>query len=220
MEDNKNAKQTEVEDFESLEAFYVARINRARYAWHEAVLGLAALYKGHKKEALAAQQMNKLLAAADDAEEAASILLNCGVFYENAHDFESAAESYRQGIRYEPSNADTAYFLNNNLGYSLVQLGRYAEAEPYCAAAISIQSGRHNAHKNLGLSLQGQGRYPEAALCFVEAVKRCPEDPRALRHLEELVDSHPAELEPVENLAGLLEGCRQAVETWRKGPGF
>lgn len=124
--ENINACPNEKEEFESLEAFYCARIDRARCAWQEAVLGLAAPYKQHKKDAQAAQQIAKLLAAAEGPEEAASIHLASGAHYESAYDFDSAAESYRQGLRYEPANPDTACFLNNNLGYSLVQLGRHA----------------------------------------------------------------------------------------------
>jgi tetratricopeptide (TPR) repeat protein len=75
------------------------------------------------------------------------------------------------------------YFLNNNLGYSLVQVGLFEEAEPYLRAAIEIDPQRQNAYKNPGLSLQGQRRYSEAAISYLESVKTCPADPRAFKHL-------------------------------------
>ena len=85
---------------------------------------------------------------------------------------------------------DTWYLLNNNLGYSLNRIGRHAEAEAYCRAAIAIHAGRYNAYKNLGLSLEGQGRLFEAARCFLKAAKAAPDDLRALGHFEDLLARH------------------------------
>ena len=83
------------------------------------------------------------------------------------------------------------YFLRNNLGYSLNQLGQFSEGESWCRKAIEIDWNRPNAHKNLGLALQGQTRYPEAAESFRNATLVDPFDRRALNHLRELLEIHP-----------------------------
>ena len=94
------------------------------------------------------------------------------------------------------------YFGNNNLGYSLIQLGRFDEAEDYCLAAIEVNGHRHNAHKNLGLARAGQGRWLDAALSLTEAARLCPEDPRAWLHLQKLLAERPALLDQSAQLRG------------------
>ena len=108
--------------------------------------------------------------------------------------------------------------LNNNLGYSLNQVGRHGEAEACCRAAIAIDAGRHNAHKNLGISLEGQGKYLEAAQCFLKAAQAAPDDLRALGHLEDLLARHE---EIGTNHPEILEAaqeCREAARTSRREP--
>ena len=100
------------------------------------------------------------------------------------------------------------YYLHNNLGYSLNQLGRFEEGELYCRRAIGITSKPQNAHKNLGLALQGQGKYAEAAGCFVTATQANASDGRSVKHLEELIQQHP-ELEF--EFGPLLQKCKVAV---------
>ena len=74
-----------------------------------------------------------------------------------------AEQFYRQALSMEPTSSLLWYFIHNNLGFSLNQLGRFEEGETCCRRAIGINAQRSNGHKNLGLSLQGQGRYREAA---------------------------------------------------------
>jgi tetratricopeptide (TPR) repeat protein len=111
----------------------------------------------------------------------------------------------------EPTSSWVGYFLNNNLGYSLVQVGLFEEAEPYLRAAIEIDPKRLNAYKNLGLSLQGQRRYSEAAISYLESIKTCPADSRAFKHLEALVDEHPELTTQVPHLKEQFEESREAV---------
>ena len=115
----------------------------------------------------------------------------------------------------EPQDRKVRYFSNNNLGYSLVQLGRFDEAEEYCEAAIGIDKDRHNAHKNLGLVYQGQGRWLDAAFCFVCATWLAPGDQRALMHLRQLLKMRPqltaqsGDLEKeIERLGHLFDECQ------------
>jgi tetratricopeptide (TPR) repeat protein len=128
--------------------------------------------------------------AADDGLRA-YCLLEMGRAHEGKPDYRAAAEAYRRGLALPPEPTETWYFLNNNLGFCLNQLGRFEEAEPFCRAAIAFQPFMYNAHKNLGVSLQGQGRLVEAAHSFLEAARRSGSDRRALGHLEDLLAHHP-----------------------------
>jgi len=132
-----------------------------------------------------------------------------GVDMESASQFELACAFYSKGISLDPRNSDLRYFLNNNLGYSLNQLGRFTDGEPYCRAAIEINAARHNAYKNLGVSLTGQKRYAEAAVPFVQAARACPADRRALHCLERLVSEVPEVLSLVPDLRSCIEECRE-----------
>jgi tetratricopeptide (TPR) repeat protein len=155
--------------------------------------------------------IEQLKALTDEPEKQASYYLAAGQLMEQVDDYESAVEFYRQAFSMEPVNNQTWYLINNNLGYSLVQLGQFENAEPYCRAAIEIEPRRYNAYKNLGLSLQGQGIYPEAALSFVESVKANPRDIRALLHLIKLMMTHPEISEEVPDLDEQVRKFREQV---------
>jgi len=145
-------------------------------------------------------------------EDVAGCCLALGIQMEQANEFEVACEFYARGIELHPRSGHVRYFLNNNIGYSLNQLRRFTEAEPYCRAAIEVEGRRHNAYKNLGVSLTGQKRYAEAAVHFVQATRACPGDRRALRCLERLVIEAPEILSLVPNLQEDLEDCRTLDE--------
>jgi tetratricopeptide (TPR) repeat protein len=128
----------------------------------------------------------------------------------------AAVASYSRAFALPAREDSIWYLLNNNLGYSLNRIGRHAEAEAYCRAAIAIDPERHNAHKNLGLSLQGQGRYLEAAHCLLRVARATKDDLRALGHLEDLLGQHE---EIGKNHPEILEAaqeCRETVRTSRR----
>jgi tetratricopeptide (TPR) repeat protein len=154
------------------------------------------------------RRFRQLLPLIPDAEGKARWLLGFGVDMELAGHYASAIGYYREAMAIEPTSPETWYFIHNNIGYSLNQLGRFGEAETYCRTAIGILPERHNAHKNLGLALAGLDRRREAAQCFIEATRVCPENPRSCAHLEDLLEEHP-ELK-VEFQESALE-CRAAV---------
>ena len=108
----------------------------------------------------------------------------------------------------EPCGQFTWYFIHNNLGYSLNQLGRFVEGEQVCRHAIDISTQPPNAHKNLGLALAGQGCQREAAGSFIAATQADASDPRSLRHLEALL-AEDRELDF--EFAGARDACREAV---------
>jgi tetratricopeptide (TPR) repeat protein len=112
----------------------------------------------------------------------------------------------------EPCAQGTWYFIHNNLGFSLNQVGEHEAAVPYLEVAVEIDPARPNAYKNLALSFQALGDVERAAELFIAATKADASDARSLAHLEVLVESHPALLVDVPSLSDALEACRKAVE--------
>ena len=132
---------------------------------------------------------------------------------------QAALEAYSRAFELPQEQNENWYFLHNNFGYCLNQVGKYQEAEKYCRAAMDIEPGRHNAWKNLGIALQGQGLYAEAAKNLILATKLCPADSRALAHLEDLIAGHREILEEIPDLLTQLCECDEAVEQCTKGKG-
>ena len=165
---------------------------------------------GRQQEALARAKQS--LAIAKTPEQKASCYLGLGCLMEQIENFEAAIKNYSEAMTLEPADNATWYFIHNNLGYCLNQLGRFAEAEPYCRSAIEIEPRRCNAYKNLGISLEGQGDYADAANCYIKAVHENASDPRALKHLEELAEKHPAVTVDVPEFDAKLSDCRTAVK--------
>ena len=155
--------------------------------------------------------LGALLGSTVEPEERAGITLAAGQLMERLGDHGSAIAAYSRGVALQPADQATSYLMHNNLGYCLNRLGRHVEAEHWCRAAIRIDPLRHNAHKNLGLACQGQGRYVEAARSFIDAVRREAGDPRALKHLEELVEARPEIAAEIPDLREQLESCSTAV---------
>jgi tetratricopeptide (TPR) repeat protein len=168
-------------------------------------LGGTCLQEGYREAGVV--YIAKAMALADDRMKA-GVCLRIGLWLESLQDFESAARIYALAVGGGPGRADHWYFVHNNLGYCLNMCGRFAEAEPYCRAAIRIDAGAHNAYKNLGLSLAGQRQYAEAARQFVKAFETCPGDPRSFVHLEDMLLSHPEAAAEVPDIAAWVATLR------------
>ena len=140
----------------------------------------------------------------DSTEEVARYWLVEGCDCEKCEDWEGAIAAYRRALAADPQYPPVRYFTYNNLGYSLIQVGRFDEAELYCETAIAINPGQYNAHKNRGLALAGQGRWLDAALSLAEAASLCPQNPRAWMHLGQLLSCKPALLDQSAELAALV----------------
>jgi tetratricopeptide (TPR) repeat protein len=140
---------------------------------------------------VAGEYYEKILLLEDEPSERAKCLLAIGMVGEKSGDFVASAKAYARAFELEQEPNFIWYFLNNNLGFSLNQLGRHKEAVRYCRAALKIDRRRHNAHKNLGVALEGLGRYAEAARSYLRAAKINPGDGRALNHLKHLLSTHP-----------------------------
>jgi tetratricopeptide (TPR) repeat protein len=199
-----------VDDTEEILAFLAgARMNPdvlKRVLW-----GLARACDESGRRDGAAAYLEKILTLDQDPDVRADCFLKIGQMCEGRGDFAAAVAAYSRAFALPARASSDWYFLNNNLGYSLNQLGRHDEAEAYCRAAIAIDAGRHNAHKNLGLSLQGQGRYLEAARCLLEAAQAAPHDLRALGHLEDLLAKHEEIGKEHPEILAAAQACREAA---------
>ena len=164
----------------------------------------------------AAAYIEKILTLEEDPEARAHCFLTIGQLNEKRRDYAAAVAAYSRAFAEPARENDTWYLLNNNLGYSLNQVGRHGEAEAYCRAAIAIDAGRHNAHKNLGISLQGQGKYLEAAQCFFKAAQAAPDDLRALGHLEDLLARHEEFAKDHPEILEAAQECREAALAARR----
>jgi tetratricopeptide (TPR) repeat protein len=198
---------------EQMERLLLDRLATAQGDPTPAMWALAQFYKDSGKLDQAFERLRQLLNGATDLEAKARIVLALGQTAEASIDYELAARFYRQALSLEPSATDTWYFIHNNLGFSLNQLGRFSEGERYCRRAIGISPQRSNGYKNLGLSLAGQGRHREAAEAFVAATQANASDNRSLGHLEALLEEHP-ELEF--DFAAALGYCRRAAAIAKK----
>lgn len=181
--------------------------------YYDGLWKLTRFYSTSGQPVKALTYIQKLLDTTDNPEIKAQCYLSMGQLMENMHDYENALNFYLQAFSLKPNNNDNWYLINNNLGYCLNQLGRHREAGKYCRVAIEINPARHNAYKNLGISCAGLGNYQAAAKNFVRATRANVSDPRALAHLEELIEQHPELLKQMPDLQMELEKCRQAVNT-------
>lgn len=155
--------------------------------------------------------LEALVSETNDVEQQAGLLLSLGQVTEKKKDFTTALAVYGRAQALEPLHPKVRYLIHNNQGYCLIQLERYEEAETHCRIAIALNPVRHNAHKNLGLALAGQNQSVEAVESFVQAVHANPNDPRALRHLEDLIAQYPHLLTTPPGLTEKLADCREAV---------
>lgn len=197
---------------EEMERFILAKLEDSGGTSKQALWDLASLYSqtGHNDRALDCIQ--RLVAIADDVEERASCVLAMGQLHERVGDFAEAARFYRVALDLTPGSTTTTwYWIHNNLGYSLNQLGQHEEAAALLRSAIAIDPSRPNAFKNLALALVGQQQHAAATEYFLRATQTNAADPRSLNHLEELIAAHPELLLAVPDLQTKLEACRVAV---------
>jgi tetratricopeptide (TPR) repeat protein len=175
----------------------------------DAMWQLARFYSHSQQQEKALHYLRAVLALQPDTDYKAATVLAMGQTMEQVGDYESAVCYYREAFAFEPVHTRTWYFINNNLGFSLNQLGKFDEGEQICRAAIAIDGQLPNAFKNLGLALRGQGRFAEAAGYFVQATQADASDARSLKLLEKLLEQRP---ELGFDFAAPLECCRKAVE--------
>lgn len=183
---------------------------RAREQYAEMLIRLGRAF--FKRYPTAWAYLRKAASMIKSQKKMAECLLDMGRLCERIDNYDDAVQYYSQALTMPQGTDDTWYWLNNNLGYSLARLERYAEAETYCRRAIAINRFRLNAHKNLGLSLRGQGKFLDAATSFLVASISCPDDKRALNHLGEMLKDHP------ELRQGIVEALRDRLEARKSFP--
>jgi len=194
------------------ERYFLDKLEEEKESPRDALWELARFYQMTERHKKALVYLRKLVALVPDVEAKANYVLNMGQFMETAGDFPAAVRYYRKALAMKPTDRCVSYFINNNLGFSLNVLGKFAEGEIYCRKAIEIDYGRPNGHKNLGIALAGQGCYPEAAESFIAATQEYPLDGRAFDLLTQLLETHPDLEDEFGDVARL---CGEAIEQAR-----
>lgn len=154
--------------------------------------------------------------AIPDLEVRARWYLELGLAMERRNRFVFAAGFYHEGTQLDPTQEEIAYWLFNNRGFSLNQIGSHELAEQNCRRATEINPLQHNAWKNLGVALEGQQLFPEAARAYLTASRACFPDGRALVLLEHMLIEHAEVVRAVDpDFDRKLAELKQAIEAWR-----
>ena len=110
-----------------------------------------------------------------NTEKQAQAFLEQGETAWSKHNFEDAAQAYRQAIRVKPKLAEAHY----GLGLCLARLERYPEAVKSFEQALYHKPGWSRAYKDLGVTYLKMNRWPDAEKAFKNAAERQPRDPEA-----------------------------------------
>jgi tetratricopeptide (TPR) repeat protein len=196
---------------QELEAMYLKQLDADGSAV-AALEGLAALYAGEGRITESIDYLNRWMAVEDDLGQLALIYLKHGALREQLGDYPGAVTFYRAALAHEPESRYVWYFIHNNLGFSLIQIGEPEEALPVLQHATEIDPTRANAFKNVGLAHQALGRLPDAARYFVKATQANATDGRSCAHLEQLLTEHPGLAEEHPDIGELANECRAAVD--------
>ena len=201
--------------FAEIEQHFLKQLSEKDGKCVQSLGNLAEMYARAGRHDEACDYVRRMITLTDDPEKHAGYYMALGCFMERARDYEGAVKFYRQALGREPCSTHTWYFIHNNLGFSLNQVGRYDDAIPYLRHAIEIDPGRPNAYKNLGLAFEAMGQFAQAAQLFVSATQVEASDARSLAHLENLMAAHPELEADLPDLRIQLEACRKAVEVAR-----
>jgi tetratricopeptide (TPR) repeat protein len=128
-----------------------------------------------------------------------------------AQDWELAIGFYVEARECGTRKEAYPYFIENNIGYCLIQLGRFAEAQECLKRAIGMAPAYPHAHRNLGVSYEGLQHFSEAASAYVDAIRADAADPSALQLLTKLIVRHPGVLKRISDLEEQVIRCRAAV---------
>lgn len=156
------------------------------------VLGFARSMHAYGETTGAMTLLQRVLSRTTDPAHVAQACTMAGAIREQWGEYEPAATCYRQAIAAAPADVETQFSAHNSLAFCLNRAGRHAEAESAARAAIAVDPGGFNAHRNLGIALEAQERPDEAARSYATAARLEPKDPRALRRLRRLMARHPA----------------------------
>jgi Flp pilus assembly protein TadD len=189
-------KKTEVvaspEPSPDTEALLLERLKKSStdedyFRWMLFVVGF---YRGINKIEAATELLEEFIKASKNPEQSAHCHLALGQIATDEQRLDSALRHFTTALALAQDRGKIAYVLHNNIGYSLNQLGRFADGEKHCRKAIDIDWTRASAFRNLGVSLQGQGFMVEAAWALVEAINAESSDNRARALLQKLVEAN------------------------------
>ena len=100
-----------------------------------------------------------------------AVLYHLGLLESQAGDTEKAALHFGRAAQVNPGNADA----QNNLAYTLQQIGRHADALAAYRQALDLQPNDADIAINLGLLYKKLRQLPEALACFDEALAAHPQ---------------------------------------------
>ncbi len=126
---------------------------------------------------------------------------NLGMLKRLENEAEAALALFESAHSLDPLSFD----INLQLGISLVELARWAEARPFLEAAVTQRADNARAHCWLGQCLAGLARLPEAIQALTRAAKLNPNDAAALSALGALYAAKG------ENPDVCMTFCRQSV---------
>lgn len=174
-------------------------------------LELLRFYRSAARAADALAIAREYLAQGVSNDEKSEAYFHLGQTMEGVRDWESAIRWYRLARASGTSSQTYLYFIHNNIGFSLNQLGRYRESADELQSAMVIDPSRANAFKNYGLCLEGQGRFAEAAHMYIDGIRADAADPRALTHLEDLMRRHGEIRAQIPELDEEVVRCKAAI---------
>jgi tetratricopeptide (TPR) repeat protein len=149
---------------------------------HGALMGLGLAWQAispeaaeHARAGLAARQAGNLSAATDEFKKVTELaptlpaaFVNLGALYIERKDYPSAVSPLQHAVEMDPNLKGAQQML----GFSLLQVGRAAEAVPYLQSV--------GATDLLGLAELKLGRLKEAILHLQQALEKRPDDPELL----------------------------------------
>ena len=93
-----------------------------------------------------------------------------------------------QGPQVSAFEAEFAAYVENNIGFVLVQQGRFGEAYERYASSLRVKPNLAETESDIGAALVMQGRPDEADRYFGMAHELAPQDPNALAHWSTLYE--------------------------------
>ena len=100
-----------------------------------------------------------------------AVLYHLGLLESQAGDAEKAALHFGRAAQVNPGNADA----QNNLAYTLQQIGRHADALAAYRQALALQPNDADIAINLGLLHKKLRQWPDALACFDNALELHPQ---------------------------------------------
>lgn len=191
--DKKTIGLASTEPSQDTEGLLLERLKNSKtdedyFRWLLFVVGF---YRGVNKIDSAVNLLEGYIRMNKNTEQSAHCHLALGQIATDEQKLETALKHFLAALEMGPKKPKVSYVLQNNIGYCLNGLGRFAEGEKYCRRAIEMDWVRASGYRNLGVSLQGQGDLTGAVWALAEAVKADSADNRARLLLDKLLVANP-----------------------------